>query len=62
MLVPVKEEHHNIMKRMYSIWGLGLLLSSGLIYSGCGSKEETATDRKQKSDDQAEQHQPARRA
>ena len=32
------------MKRMYSIWGLGLLLSSGLIYSGCGSKEETATD------------------
>ena len=32
------------MKRMYSIWGLGLLLSSGLIYSGCGSKEETDSD------------------
>lgn len=32
------------MKRMYSIWGVGFLLSSVLIYSGCGSKEETTTD------------------
>ena len=28
-------------KRMYSIWGAGLLISSGLIFSGCGGKEET---------------------
>lgn len=32
------------MKRMYSIWGVGFLLSSVLIYSGCDSKEETTTD------------------
>ena len=28
-------------KRMYSIWGAVLLISNGLIFSGCGGKEET---------------------